>query len=304
MNELVLKGIDGANPLGFLAAVGALATAESFCKNVRMGWTRELGTWRPVLSGCEPDEEDFAETLSKALSETSSEPFEFEKKLPFSSVRFGEILKEIQPKSTPENRRESDILCGFGSEAYPEDDIFQDTLLRMVRSGDAAGQGLPAYALAIRKAAGASELKRALFEIWDYADDCFSLRWDPLEDQRYAMRWHDPSKKKDEYAPKTMVGANALALEALALLPSMHSSKRLATTGFHKNDAGQFFTWPIWEPFAGREVVRSLLALGDIHRQSPLREKLQARGIVEIYRCHRIAPNQYYRNFAPSVSVF
>ena len=117
------------------------------------------------------------------------------------------------------------------------------------------------------------------------------------------MRWHDPSEKKDEYALKTMVGANALAIEAMVLFPSVPLSRHLETTGFHKRGARYFFTWPIWEGPASENLVRTLIALHEIHQENPPRERLRARGIVEIYRCERIAPNQYYRNFAPSAPV-
>ncbi len=176
MSELVFKGIDGANPLGFLAAVGTLVTVNRFCPNSTMAWRRESGSWRPVLFGCEHDEADFCETLAKELAGTSSEPFEFESRLPFSAEKFSEILGATQSNLSFNDRRCADLLGAFGSEICREKENFQDTFLRMVRSGDSKGQGLPAYAIAIKKMCGVSELKRTLFEIWDYADDCFRLR--------------------------------------------------------------------------------------------------------------------------------
>jgi len=306
-NELVLKGIDGANPLGFLAALGTAVMARTFAPSISIGWRKEYGTWRPYLLGYEKNEGTFTAALAAALSATSSEPFKIDKKLPFSMERFGRALKKCQSAATPLDRRSADILAAFGSEVCTDKkkENFQDTLFRMVRSGDAAGQGLPFYADAIRNTTGAAELQRTLFEIWDYKDKEFSLRWNPLEDQRYALRWHDPSNKnKDEYALGTMSGANALAIEALSLFPAVPLQTDLATTGFFKSKQRRiYFTWPIWERAVTVETIRSMLALQELHQDNPQRKELLARGIVEVYRCERIAPNQYYRNFSSAVPV-
>lgn len=299
MSELVLKGIDGANPLGFLAALGTLVTGQSFCRDIALFWRREYGAWRPVVSGPVGDEANFIESLDVALSNTSSEPFEFDNKLPFSAERFSDILKEVQVKTGSHDRRTADLLSSFGCEVFEKNGVFKDTRFRMVRSGDSKGQGFPFYAKSIRKQVGGSELRRTLFETWDYRDDGFSLRWAPMEDQRYALRWHDPSKKKDVHAPGTMFGANALAIEALALFPACPAGQNLKTTGFFKDRRNrEFFTWPVWEAAASPEVVRSLVSLQELHEAKPDRNALRARGVVEIYRSERIAPNQYYRNFA------
>jgi hypothetical protein len=306
-NKIVLKGLDGANPLGFLTALGTAVTARTFDPSISIGWRKEYGTWRPHLLGSEKDEATLTEAIAAALSATSPEPFEIEKKLPFSMERFGETVRKIQSTATAHKRRSADILAAFGCEVCPDKkkENFQDTLFRMVRSGDAAGQGLPFYARAIRDSTGRAEIHRTLFETWDYADKGFSLRWNPLEDQRYALRWHDPSNKnKDEFAMGTMNGANALALEALSLFPAVPLQTDLATTGFFKNKQRRiYFTWPIWDVAVSVDIVRSLLALQHLHQDNPTRKELLARGIVEVYRCERIAPNQYYRNFSPAVPV-
>ncbi|RJP47108.1 MAG: hypothetical protein C4548_01615 [Desulfobacteraceae bacterium] len=304
MNELVLKGIDGSNPLGFLAAIGAAVTARSFSPSISVGWRKDYDAWRPFFLGYEDNETAFAKAVKAALFATSGKPFEIEKKLPFPLKRLREALKESQIEANPRDRRNIDILGSFGSEACTDKENvnFQDTFFRMVRSGDAAGQGLPFYALSIRNSTGEEEIYRTLFETWDYKDKGFSLRWNPCEDQRYALRWHDPSKNKDAFALGTMNGANTLALEALSLFPAVPLRTDLATTGFFKNKQGRvYFTWPIWEGAVCVETVRSILALHDLYEETPPRKKMLARGIMEIYRCERIAPNQYYRNFSPAM---
>ncbi|MDO9110836.1 MAG: hypothetical protein Q7U40_09290, partial [Desulfatirhabdiaceae bacterium] len=259
-----------------------------------------------AIWGCQSSEDDFVKRLHQTLMSTPTDPFEIEKKLPFSAKLFRAALLSTMEFASPVRRREIDILAGFGSEVhFDEKDVFEDTAFRMVRSGDSAGQGLPAYALAIRKHIDIDALNRTLFQNWDYRDDDFSLRWDPIEDQRYALRWYNPSSETNKkYALKTMRGANALSLEALALFPVQPQAfGKTATTCFSWfSRKREFFTWPIWDQPISLDIIRALLSLSDLHNsESPPRQILAKRGIVEIYRCERIAPNKYYKNFTPAV---
>lgn len=51
MNVLALKGLDGANPLHMLAALGALLVTEDLAPGqARLGWTRTAGRYQPRLA--------------------------------------------------------------------------------------------------------------------------------------------------------------------------------------------------------------------------------------------------------------
>ncbi|MXW80877.1 MAG: hypothetical protein F4Z57_18210 [Gemmatimonadetes bacterium] len=200
-------------------------------------------------------------------------------------------------------RRDADFLSSFGTELYPDErnGQFQDSRFRMVRSGDSAGQGLPFYAKEMRKKVGIDHIQRTLFHAWDYQDTGYSLRWDPIEDQRYALRWRDPSK----LSQGTMLAANSLVIEALQWFPViMPVGNQAQTTGFQRVGRREFyFVWPIWTPMVGMETVRSLLALNDLHKEPVPRLSLVKRGIEEVYCSQRIQQNQYYSNFTVAVPV-
>ncbi len=299
--ELVLRGLDGGNPLAFLAAVGTTVTATNIWPKLRIHWQLQMGGWRPVLTGCVDDEEVFLSHLHTALRSASMKVFDINDKLPFAAKDFVKASKAAVEESSPAQRRDCDLLTGLGTDMYPEQDstkteIFRDTSLRMVRSGDSNGQGLPFYAKAIRQATEINHLRSALFQQWDYRDTGFSLRWDPIEDQRYALRWRDPSKSDKSI----MLGANSLAIEALQFLPTVTVGSRSETTGFYRQTGqGTFFIWPIWTVKIGLDTLRSLLALPDL-RSDEARAELQPRGVAEVYKSQRIHPNQYYSNFAPA----
>ena len=300
---LLFTGLDGANPLAFLALLGVGLTSQRFSPGTRISWIQADGSWRPRLHGFQGNTDDYLNSLHDTLAATSSSPFEIDKKLPYARDALRVAMKQSLLGADQENRRASDLLAGFGSDAHAnEKDVFLDTAFRMVRSGDSAGQGLSAYAIAIRRGLTLEHLRAALFLGWRYEDEGFSLRWDPLEDQRYALRWHDPSSQSNKkQSLRTVLGANALALEALALLPVQPQAHGIATTGFaHLERRRDFFTWPIWDTQISLDAIRSLLSLSDLAEKVPNRDALRARGIIDVYRSERIAPNQYYKNFTPA----
>jgi hypothetical protein len=145
----------------------------------------------------------------------------------------------------------------------------------------------------------AEHLRRTLFLKWDYADEGrgMNLRWDPLDDRRYALRWEDPSSDP----MKTMRGANRLAIEAMPMLPTMPTTKRLATTAFEgKGARGTFFVWPIWNRPLSMECLRSVLGLvTHLKDDGAVCARLN---IAVIFTSARITTGKF-RNFTPSAPV-
>ena len=293
---LLLNGLDGSNPLGFLAAIGTAVVLQDVFSAIRLGWEQTEGGWRPSLAGCGDDEQEFSEKLAEALKDASMTVFDVDNRMPFDAEKFSRKLRDVQYCSSIADRRDADFLSSFGTELYPNEKNgqFQDSRFRMVRSGDSAGQGLPFYAKEMRKKVGIDHIQRTLFHAWDYQDKGYSLRWDPIEDQRYALRWRDPSKSSQG----TMLAANSLAVEALQWFPVMLVGNQAQTTGFQRVGQREIhFVWPIWSPLVGIDTVRSLLALPDLGKD------LDQRGIEEVYRSQRIQQNQYYSNFSPAESL-
>lgn len=297
---MILTGIDAANPLGFLAALGAAVTASVFCKEIKISWQVAEGGRRPALWGTGNDRGAFIEYLDRALQGLSMAPFEIDDKLPFAVELLAESLSSAVKQVEMGDRRMVDFLAAFGSEVNSEKEAFKDTQFRMVRSGDSAGQGLPAYVRRVRLLTNFETLSRTLFKPWDYQDECSGLRLDPIDDKRYALRWRDPSKSGRE----SMIGANDLAIEALQLYPTAPRNKDVVTTGFSRHARRQlFFSWPIWEVPVSIDTLRSLLALNELYCEHPPRDVLSRRGVVEVYRSQRIQQNQYYSNFTPGRPV-
>ena len=293
---LLLTGLDGSNPLGFLAAIGTLRTAAQADPAVdhRMEWRARHGVWIPALSGDgTPSPEALIELLAHALRRHSTPEFDFAQNLNVRSETLSAVAEDARRQVTIQDRRYADFIASYGCELCVTSDkkSIQDTALRTM-----SGAGHQHFLGTMRELVSKTNedhLRRSLFETWDYADDKLGLRWDPEEDRRYALRWDNPSGD----IIRTMRGANRLAVEALPLFPTAPGDRRLQTTGFSRHDKAVSLTWPIWEGALSVDVVRSLLALSEIQKPEPSRPSLSAMGIVEVYRSQRISVRKY-RNFA------
>ncbi len=304
--DLVLYGLDGSNPLGFLAAIGVAIVAERFSPGLRFGWRQTGRGWRPSLQRCGEDEREFSERVLKALRDAPTTVFDIDKKMPFGVDKFADALHEAQEISSIGDRRNVDLLAAMGTELHPDNKSgqFQDSKFRMVRSGDSAGQGLPFYVKANLENLGVERLHLTLFGTWDYRDEGYSLRWDPIGDQRYALRWRDPSKSGLADGPGMMLAADCLAAEALQWFPTLPVGRQAETTGFLRKSRREiYFVWPIWTPKLGVDTVRSLLVLPDLAKDPIDHSSLARRGIQEVYRSQRIQQNQYYSNFLPAEPI-
>jgi len=300
-SSLELSGLNGANSLAFLAAVGTLRTLSAARPQepVRMSWKRKAG-WCPVIVTEQPlDENTLIATLHQQLRKMQSHPaLAVDDNLKIPPNRFRQYAAEARDHANRTgNRTWADFVAAFGCDALSEDKVVQDTAFRTM-----SGAGHQHFLKSMRELVEVTEtehLAKALFRPWIYDDDRPSLRWDPEDDRRYALRWSEPSGDPI----RTVRGANRLAIEALPLFPTAPVYSSLETTGFRTGGSRDtFFTWPIWGCAIGVDVLRTLLAMKELQQNHPDRRKLLALGVVEVYRCQRLTVGKY-RNFGSAESV-
>ncbi len=102
---LLLNGIDGANPLGFLAALGTLVVLHAAgYPGVRLAWRRGV-TWRPELSGLPTDDrQELATLIAESLhGKHISEKAEANRKQ--AEKRLDEAKKKIKKKKEDIKKR-------------------------------------------------------------------------------------------------------------------------------------------------------------------------------------------------------
>lgn len=304
---LLLSGLDGSNPLAFLAALGTLRglTIALPGRRFRLSW-KLRDTWRPCLYVGDGvlDEKEVLDGLESFIEmRPGHEALEIADNLP---IPLGDFRRHACSAAKiaftcPDKRAEGDFIAAFGSDVFADrQGRVQDTALRAV------GTGQTRFIKTMRDLAekvGRDKLQQCLFSQWERQDPRLSLRWDPDDDRRYALR----SKAPTSEVTQTEWGANRLAYEALPLFPVMPIGRSARTTGFSgSNRRDTFWTWPIWDVPADLDTVRSLLALRKLQESSPDRQELAAMGIKQVFRAQRIttgAPPNEYRNFTPSTPV-
>jgi CRISPR-associated endonuclease/helicase Cas3 len=369
--EIELSGLDGTNPLGFLAALGTLVTlGNAGEKEARLSWKRR-GTWVPVIGEVSaPTRERVSAIVARGL-EGDNIPEDAEQRRVEAQKRFEHSRQEADRKKKEVGKRgltKSDREAAIEAEVVPLDrarDSARDEWLRALaeavpRPELALGKKVdctPAeyrdHARTFRDCAAREALnllaafgtdacleerahtiqatpfcfingsgqqffldtarqliekvsvervERALFEAWTYDDEKLSMRWDPIEDRRYALMDRDPSEQE----ARTVWMANLLAYEALALFPCAPRSGRLRATGWTVLDRKPAFTWPLWEFPANGDTVRSLLQLQELKEPDPDRALLRARGVAAVFRSRRVKVGTGGKakfNFSPARAV-
>ncbi|CAN5390492.1 hypothetical protein BH24GEM3_BH24GEM3_02450 [soil metagenome] len=375
-SPVVLAGLDGANPLGFLAAVGTLVALHAAGEtSTRLRW-RQDAKWTPVLEGVpDSDPEGLSEIVAGALRGRSAPP-NVANKAERAQQRFDTlgtaiknkqkeiksrrldrnanrqaIAREIGPIEERRERRRrlwllrlaraaprTELALGKRLDCRPEE--FRERALALVEAGPAerdalalltafgsdaclaerdgtiqptpfqfiTGSGHQYFLETVRKLmeeVSPQRVRDALFHAWEYADDGLSMRWDPVEDRRYALMDRDPTASDNK--PRTVWMANLLGYRALALFPSSPRKAGLRTVAWAESEGGPIFTWPLWEHPVGPDTVRSLLALRELAEPRPDHALLRARGVAVVFRARktRFPPTgmNYKLNFSPARAV-
>lgn len=288
-HELHLPGLDGANPLGFLAALGLFRVLETHWneRNWRLQWTAWQSTWSATLkySAALPLERgDLLERLYASLK-ANSEEHPMARIVDLKANR-DLLLSEALEQADYRNRLESDWLAALFADQIAVGAINQ---LQTVRR-----DYLPGNLASILRNTEPQHLERALFQAWDYGDalDNQSMHWDPGEDRRHALQWNQPSGDPERKMSGGMLGANRLAIEAVPLFTSVHFRDSLRTLGFTGHSSRKTrWSWPIWTLPIRLIALGSLLAHPDIQKEeidSADRARLRAMGISAILRSRRI----------------
>jgi CRISPR-associated endonuclease/helicase Cas3 len=297
-----LRGLDGTNPLGFVAAIGLfrVLSSDSDLGEVSLRWVPSAGTWVPDVACTVRDltEDQLLEVLQRNLNvEMVDHPLH---RLESLASRDGEerraAISEMVTRATCTDRLQTDWLSAYTSDAAGDDAINQlQTTRRDYHYRNAAS---------IIAVSNLDYLRRAIFHEWDYADalDNQSLHLDPSEDRRHAYQWNKPSGDPERKRTGGMLGANRLAIEGLPVFTSVPVGDRLRTTGFTGSRATDTrWTWPIWSGYLDLGATRSLLSCADLQADDfdPLnRQGLRERGILAVYRTYRILVGKT-PNFTP-----
>lgn len=279
---LLLPGLDGTNPLGFLAALGVLVALDQSndLRPATLQWRSERGTWVPIVYPSAPAEQD---ELVAALRQALCANTESHRALQW------EEFSQDQPdviRQTILNNPDSWSAC-FGVEPLPHTDVSK----RMSQLQTARKDYHIKAIKNLLNGVDENQLRKTLFVPWDYSEplEGLTLHIDPSEDRRHAHQWNQPAGDPNRKTQGNMIAANRLALEAFPLFPTIHVGSMGQTVGFKgRYMYDTFWTWPLWSEMADVHVIRSLLTLAELQKDCPLRLKLRAMGVCAVMRSQRI----------------
>jgi CRISPR-associated endonuclease/helicase Cas3 len=299
-DRVILRGLDGGNSLGYLAALGAFRVLSNakHSERVEMRWVRFEGAWRPeIRTGKNVSKEQIVECIDGAMvTDRMEHPSRF---IDYknNNIEANEFYHACR-KGESFDVGKSYWITSLTNDIHPD----ATSPLQLTRSDYFVGNLDQVLRSTTRE-----HIMGTLFEAWRYEDALSgqSLHLEPTEDRRHAYQWNKPSGDPNRNKEGNVLGANRLAVEAFPLfmgLPSNNPARLLMTgwTGVRSDDAT--WTWPIWDVWLSVIILPSLLGLAEL-QDTPIRaESLRARGIGSVYRSRRILVEKT-PNLTPAIAL-
>ncbi len=283
-HELIVPGLDGANPLGFLAALGVLLVlSERAGPKPKLAWRNE-GSWRPVLMQHDVATiQSLAGVLSKDLVGWENEPmlaFEYPKleKLGvkmFAGLRpplqiFRPWIRRLRDMNA---RRSLTYACALLSETAVEEmkedkglsaELLAQNGIPFDPEADSRLGLMPThFDFTSRNAQFLDQLRHIRGQLTEEAFLAeLEGRRSPLSGVR-RMEWDPDSSVPGAIQSVATVpvrpAAEWLAFRGLACLPAFGVPGTLNVTACRGRRKNGRFVWPIWEGCLSSDVVQSVL---------------------------------------------
>ena len=290
MNETPLTGLEGTNPLGFLAALGVQVAFASELQQPRLWWSDDVTPHAVVDGGGDGDGDgDFstdriADQALAVFAEWSKSPATNPSRPDGSAMPKGDELK-----LTP-----ADLRTYLGQTRRCDSGGALITALVAEGSLDKQGAAKPSdlyftagqqkflgMARQVLSRTSRDDVLTGLEGPWGYGSELPSLMWDVFDDRVYALAADDPAKEKKLTNP----GPEALAVLGLSLHPVFAGRDRTLTQGCSGSWKTGYYSWPLWCRPASPRGVRSLLVHAYHHPTATGRERwLRAWGVSRILR--------------------
>jgi hypothetical protein len=283
MNSVRCDGLNGRNPLAFLAALGTLRLLSISNPAVKLSWTTSEIVPLAVFSDLRTDFDGVRDELVLALQKVWDGPLLSSKA---DDVKF----------ETRELLRQWLQEVGKGS-------IERELVMGLVAEGarDGGGKSKPSHLhfssgqqsffSSLREAFGEimadnKRIDEALLGPWRFDSTAKTMGWDAGNERVFALRGFNPSKEKRSGIP----AADVLAFIGFTAFPVAAAGPRLLTTGCDRDWKVSALTWPLWptpmQIESATALVRQRWVFG-IRDGRPITlrtAELRARGVVEVVR--------------------
>lgn len=254
MTDTHLTGLEGTNPLGFLAALGVQVAFATKPTQPKLWWSDDVIPHAVTDHAVDCIVEQVLSVLplwreSPAVNPTrDGSPMPKGDELKMSADNIRQYLNQAHQHQTAGDLGLSLVAEGSMDKqgaAKPTDLYFT------------AGQ--QKFLVSIRKImseVSATDLRSGLLGPWKYSSELPSLGWDVSDDRTYALSSCDPSSEKKLTNP----GPEALAVLGLSTHSVFARNGRTDTLGCSGSWKIGKYAWPIWSKPASPYSVKSLLA--------------------------------------------
>lgn len=302
MSRIQLVGLDGSNPLGFLAGLGLLRVVSG----AKLGFSDD-GSFLAFIDEVDRSEFDLA-TLIAADAEaarTETAPWRYTYTKAATKKQGPQQVADLKPP--PGDFKKFLVTCIEAWITGNDDAAAYAAAYATDVAVDNKGNTKPTafhFTAAQQTFLGAVESIRGSVTTEWVETSLFTghgerpgsnLRWDPSAERNWALMAKNPS------GDGTRVDAPLewLAFRGLPLLPSFPRGSRIVTTGVVGRGDDMTFTWPLWSIPASLMTTRSALQV-DWTRSAKERT---ARGVFAICSSEIRRTSQGFGNFGPSSVV-
>lgn len=300
MSPVELTGVDGSNPLGFLAALGLLRVATTHSPSARLAFAAD-GSFNALFNGLKNPSE-LAKLVAADAERAAGSP---SWRLTYAKAEKRET-KEVADLKAPPIEFQSFLMRCLECWMNGDDEaVAYAAAFGTDVAVDGKGNTKPTafhFTAANQQFLGTVEAIRAsLTEEW-IESSLFSghgqkqganLRWDPAAERNWALMASNPNDDGTQVdAPLEW-----LAFRGLPLVPSFPRGARIITTAVLGRGDDMTFTWPLWSPPASLQTVRSALQL---EWTGNARERA-LRGVFAVCRSSIRRTSQGFGNFGSPV---
>lgn len=302
MTRIELVGVDGSNPLGFLASLGLLRVVPG----VKLSFSED-GSFRTFVDGLGKSASDVA-TLIAADAEAAVDecaPWRFTYTKAATKKQGPQKVADLKPP--PDDFKKFLATCieawltgndeAAGYAAAYGTDIAVDGKGNTKPTAfhfTAAQQTFLGAVEGIRASVTQEWVETSLFK--GHGERTGSnLRWNPGAERNWALMADNPS------GDGTRVDAPLewLAFRGMPLLPSFPRGSKIITTGVFGRGDEMTFTWPLWSIPVSPQTARSVL---QIDWTGKIKERT-ARGIFAICSSAIRRTSQGFGNFGPPTVI-
>lgn len=301
MSKIHLDGLEGTNPMGFMAALGVQVSFVASDMKPNLWWSDDVIP-HAVIDGC-GTVDDVVEQVMETLGVWKKSPVLRPKRSDGSPIRKADDLK-IEPEDIREYLEavSGDPAGSLATAILAEGSLDRQGVAKPSDLYFTAGQ--QAFLYMVRQILSNTkdlDIHKGMTERWRHASKLPSMGWDVTDDRVYALRAINPTTDKKLSSP----GPESLAILGLSLHPVFAGKSRTLTQGCSGTWKHATYSWPIWNKPASLHTVKSLL----MHAYDPKRNArerwLSAWGVSKILQSRiRRSDQGGYGTFRPPTVIW